>query len=292
MERPPWLKVVLAHGPVYERVRQVVRRYGLHTVCQSAICPNLGECWGSGTATIMILGDLCTRGCRFCAVTHGNPKGSVDLTEPERVAMAVSELGLSYVVLTSVCRDDLPDGGASIFAETVRAVKRSNPGIVVETLIPDFSGEREHIGKLVAAGPDVIGHNVETVRRLTPLVRDRRASYERSLEVLRTIKELSPQTVTKSSIMLGLGETEEEVVSTLMDLRGAGVDVVTLGQYLRPTDSPLYLPVAEYVTPEKFRELERVAYGLGFLFVAAGPFVRSSYRAAEAFVASKVRGVA
>ncbi|MCS6788301.1 MAG: lipoyl synthase, partial [Aigarchaeota archaeon] len=234
MERPPWLKVVLPHGPVYERVREVVRRHGLHTVCQSAICPNVGECWGSGTATFMILGDVCTRGCRFCAVTHGNPRGSVDLTEPERVAAAVSELGLSYVVITSVCRDDLPDGGASVFAETVRAVKRRNPGSLVEVLIPDFEGERRAIEEVVRAGPDVVGHNVETVRRLTPVVRDRRASYERSLAVLRTVKEVDPRMITKSSMMLGLGETDEEVVETLRDLRAVGVDVVTLGQYLRP----------------------------------------------------------
>ncbi|MCS7094339.1 MAG: lipoyl synthase [Thaumarchaeota archaeon] len=292
MERPPWLKVVLAHGPVYERVKEVIRRYRLHTVCQSAICPNLSECWGSGTATIMILGDLCTRGCRFCAVTHGNPHGKVDFTEPERVSMAVSELGLSYVVLTSVCRDDLPDGGAVIFAETVRAVKRCNPSVIVETLIPDFGGDRAAIAEVVEAGPDVVGHNVETVRRLTPIVRDRRASYDRSLDVLRTVKEVNPQTVTKSSVMLGLGETEGELLETLKDLREVGVDVVTLGQYLRPLNSPLYLPVAEYLSPQRFKELERIAYEFGFLYVAAGPFVRSSYRAVEAFVASKVRGVA
>ncbi|MEN3047629.1 MAG: lipoyl synthase [Candidatus Caldarchaeales archaeon] len=292
MERPPWLKVVLPHGPVYERVREVVRRHGLHTVCQSAVCPNLGECWGSGTATFMILGDVCTRGCRFCAVTHGNPRGAVDLVEPERVAAAVSELGLSYVVITSVCRDDLPDGGASAFAETVRAVKRRSPGVLVEVLIPDFGGERGAIEEVVRAGPDVVGHNVETVRRLTPVVRDRRASYERSLDVLRTVKEVDPRRITKSSIMLGLGETDDEVIETLRDLRAAGVDVVTMGQYLRPLDSPLYLPVVEYVRPERFRELEEAAYRMGFLYVASGPLVRSSYRAAEAFVASLVRGVA
>ncbi|MDJ0274471.1 MAG: lipoyl synthase [Aigarchaeota archaeon] len=289
LAKPPWLKVRLPVGPTYERVRDVVRRYRLHTVCQSALCPNVGECWGSGTATFMILGDLCTRGCRFCAVTHGNPKGVIDHDEPERVAGAVAELGLSYVVITSVCRDDLPDGGASVFAETVRAIKRADPSILVETLIPDFGGDPEALELVVRSGPDVIGHNVETVRRLTPLVRDRRASFDRSLWVLRTVKELRPEVLTKSSLMLGLGETDEEVLEALRELRSVGVDIVTMGQYLRPLDSPLYLPVVEYVTPERFSRLERMAYGLGFLYVASGPLVRSSYLAGEAYVRALLR---
>ncbi|MDT7859589.1 MAG: lipoyl synthase [Candidatus Calditenuis sp.] len=288
-QRPPWLKVRLPVGPTYERVREVVRRYRLHTVCQSALCPNIGECWGSGTATFMILGDVCTRGCRFCAVTHGNPRGLVDLTEPERVAEAVAELGLTYVVLTSVCRDDLPDGGASVFAETVRAIKRLDPSILVETLIPDFGGDPEAVAEVVRAGPDVVGHNVETVRRLTPLVRDRRASFDRSLRVLRTVKEIRKDVLTKSSLMLGLGETDEEVVSALKELRSVGVDIVTMGQYLRPLDAPMYLPVVEYVTPERFGRLEEAAYQLGFLYVASGPLVRSSYLAGEAYVRAVLR---
>jgi len=287
--RPPWLKVRLPVGPTYERVREVMRRYRLHTVCQSALCPNIGECWGSGTATFMILGDVCTRGCRFCAVTHGNPRGVVDLTEPERVAEAVAELGLTYVVLTSVCRDDLPDGGASVFAETVRAIKRLDPSILVETLIPDFGGDPEAVAEVVRAGPDVVGHNVETVRRLTPLVRDRRASFDRSLRVLRTVKEIRKDVLTKSSLMLGLGETDEEVVSALEELRSVGVDIVTMGQYLRPLDAPMYLPVVEYVTPERFRRLEEAAYRIGFLYVASGPLVRSSYLAGEAYVRAVLR---
>lgn len=254
---------------------------GLHTVCEGARCPNVHECWGSGTATVMLLGEVCTRNCRFCAVAKGRPEPP-DPEEPEKVAQAVAAWGLDYVVLTSVSRDDLPDGGAAHFAKTVEALKRRKPGVLVELLIPDFQGKMESLKRVVEAGPDVVGHNLETVERLTPLVRDRRAGYRRSLEVLAEIKRLEPSIYTKSSIMLGLGETEEEVLQTMRDLREAGVDFLTLGQYLQPTLR--HLEVQEYITPEKFDSYRQLGEELGFLAVASGPLVRSSYRAGELFL--------
>ena len=267
-------------SPALGRIRTVLRENRLSTVCEEARCPNLPACWGQGTATFMILGEICTRACRFCAVKHGKPSPP-DPEEPERLASAAKALGLRYVVLTSVDRDDLPDGGASHFASCIRALKKAAPNLRVEVLIPDFSGQREALEKVVEAGPDVVGHNLETVRRLTPRVRDRRAGYELSLFVLRTLKELSPKIFTKSSLLLGLGETEEEVEEALRDLREAGVDIVVLGQYLRPTSREL--PVARYVPPEEFEAWRKRALSLGFRAVLSGPLVRTSFRASEVY---------
>ncbi len=288
LKKPDWLKIRPPGGERYRRVKANLRAHGLHTVCEEARCPNLHECWGGGTATIMLLGGVCTRGCRFCAVTSGHPQGWVDPLEPWKVARVLSEWNLDYVVLTSVARDDLPDGGASHFAQTVRTVKQKVPHMLIELLIPDFRGDREALRKVVEAKPDVIGHNVETVERLTPKVRDRRARYEQSLRVLETIKELDPTRYTKSSLMLGLGETEEEVLQTMRDLRSVGVDFLTLGQYLRPTRK--HLPVVRYLPPEEFERYRRLGEELGFRYVAAGPLVRSSYRAGEFFIKSLIRG--
>jgi len=286
--KPEWLKVRPPGGESFSHLKAVLGDFGLHTVCEEAHCPNVAECWGGGTATIMLLGDTCTRGCRFCAVTSGNPRGIVDPFEPAKVAQAVADLGLTYVVLTSVDRDDLPDGGAAHFAQTVRAIKATDPTILVETLVPDFQGDPEAIRTALGGGQDVFDHNVETVRRLQATVRDPRANYEQSLFVLRTAKELRPDVVTKSSIMLGLGETREEVLETMHDLRALGVDIVTLGQYLRP--SAWHLAVNEYIAPESFEWYRRQAEEMGFLYVAAGPLVRSSYRAGEFFLESRLRG--
>jgi lipoic acid synthetase len=285
--KPEWLKVRPPGGANFSHLKSLLHGLDLHTVCEEAHCPNVGECWGGGTATIMLLGDTCTRGCRFCAVTSGNPRGMVDPLEPEKVARAVAELDLSYVVLTSVDRDDLPDGGAAHFAETVRAIKAADPKILVETLVPDFQGDPEAIRTVLGGGQEVFDHNVETVRRLQAVARDRRANYEQSLFVLRHAKSVRPDVYTKSSIMLGLGETEDEVLETLQDLRGAGVDIVTLGQYLRP--SAWHLAVSQYVAPETFDAYRRQAEAMGFLYVAAGPLVRSSYRAGEFFLESVLR---
>ncbi len=280
MVKPDWLRVEVEPSPALGRIRTVLEDNRLSTVCQEARCPNLPTCWGKGTATFMILGEICTRACRFCAVKHGKPLPP-DSEEPERLASAAKTLDLRYVVLTSVDRDDLPDGGASHFAACIRALKEAVPGIRVEALIPDFLGDRKALAKVVEAGPDVVGHNLETVRRLTPTVRDRRAAYELSLSVLRTLKELSPKLFTKSSLLLGLGETEEEVEGALWDLREAGVDIVVLGQYLRPTSREL--PVARYVPPEEFETWQKRALSLGFRAVLSGPLVRTSFRAAEVY---------
>lgn len=281
MAKPAWLRVEVGVEQAFVgEVRRILREEGLSTVCEGARCPNLPRCWGSHTATFMILGDICTRSCRFCAVSHGRPLPP-DPTEPIRLAQAVKKLGLRYVVLTSVDRDDLPDGGAGHFAACVRAVKEKVPEAKVEALIPDFSGDREALRNVVEAGPDVVGHNLETVRRLTPLVRDRRAGYDLSLRVLRTLKELNPRIFTKSSLLLGLGEEEAEVEEALWDLRRAGVDIVVLGQYLRP--SARQLPVARYISPREFSAWERRAKDMGFRAVLSGPLVRTSFRAAEVY---------
>ena len=285
--KPEWLKIRPPSGEQYKHIRKSLRGHGLHTVCEEAKCPNLAECWGGGTATVMLMGDVCTRGCRFCAVTSGHPRGHLDPLEPWKVARVLGEWKLDYVVLTSVARDDLPDGGAGHFAQTVRAIKEQHPHMLVEVLIPDFRGDLDALKKVVEAKPDVIGHNVETVERLTPQVRDRRASYRQSLSVLADVKRMDPACYTKSSLMVGLGETEEEVVQTMRDLRAVGVDFLTIGQYLRPTKK--HLPVREYVTPEQFERYKRIGEELGFLYVAAGPLVRSSYRAGEFFIASVIR---
>jgi lipoyl synthase len=286
--KPSWLKVRAPGGENYRRLKQTLRGLDLYTVCEEARCPNVGECWASGTATVMILGHTCTRGCRFCAVTTGNPRGAVDPREPEHVARAIAQLQLRYVVLTMVDRDDLLDGGAEHVAETVRALKRRQLGLLVETLVGDFAGRSAPLQTVQDSGPDVFAHNIEVTRALTPQIRDQRCSYDRSLEVLSTAKRLAPERLTKSSIMVGIGETDEEVEQTLRDLREVGVDIVTLGQYLSP--STRHARVARYVPPETFAEYERFGLSLGFQFVASGPLVRSSYHAAEAFVATRAAG--
>lgn len=282
--KPEWFRVRLPSGENYETVRGILKSRQLTTVCEEAHCPNIAECWGGGTATIMLMGDTCTRGCRFCAVTTGNPHKILDEYEPVKVGEAIRELGLKYVVLTSVCRDDLPDGGAAHFARTVREIRRRQPDIIVEVLMPDFRGELDAIQTIVESQPQVVGHNIETVERLSPSVRDWRATYRQTLAVLRMVKQLDSTRFTKSSIMLGLGEFDEEVKHTMHDLRDVGVDILTLGQYLQPTRTWRHLPVIEFVRPEKFEEWRRVGEDMGFLYVASGPLVRSSYRAGEFFI--------
>ena len=272
--KPKWLRVKLPTGNSYRNVRKLVDNYGLHTICQSGNCPNMGECWGEGTATFMILGNVCTRSCGFCSVKTGRPD-TVDWDEPERVARSVKLMGVKHCVITSVDRDDLRDGGSILWKETVQAVRRMSPGTTMETLIPDFKGEKVNIDRIVEAAPEIVSHNMETVRRLTRKVRIQ-AQYDRSLEVLSYLKEAGlPRT--KSGIMLGLGEKREEVIESLSDLRKANVDIVTLGQYLQPT--PKHLPVQEFVTPEQFEEYKEIGLEMGFRYVESGPLVRSSYHA-------------
>lgn len=286
LEKPDWLRLNVGRDDAQvQELRGLLSRLDLSTVCQAARCPNLPDCWGRGTATFMILRDICTRACRFCAVRHGRP-GPVNEWEPELLAQAVGELGLRYVVLTSVDRDDLPDGGAGHFARCIRAIRRASPSVKIEVLIPDFSGDRAALQTVVEAGPDVVGHNLETVRRLTPLVRDPRAGYDLSLSVLRAIKEISPEMVTKSSLLLGFGEEEGEIGQALADLRAAGVDILVVGQYLRPSSREL--PVVRYWRPEEFEAWAGLARELGFPVVLAGPLVRTSFRAAESY--AQLRG--
>jgi lipoic acid synthetase len=276
-----WLRVRAPAGENYTKVKQSLRSLNLHTVCEEARCPNISECWGTGTATIMIMGDICSRRCKFCAINSGKPV-LLDAGEPERVAKAIREWRLRYIVITSVCRDDLEDGGAEHIAKTIKAIKLLCPTIIVESLIPDFRGDDNSIKKIVKSEPEVISHNIETVRRLTPKVRDARASYEQSLLVLKKIKNINSLIYTKSSIMLGLGESEEEVIRTIKNLRSVGVSILTIGQYLQPT--PKHLPVIEFIAPEKFNWFREIAERMGFVYVASGPLVRSSYRAAEFFL--------
>ena len=285
--KPPWLKVKAPGGERYANLKQTLRKLDLYTVCEEARCPNVGECWSAGTATIMLLGHTCTRGCRFCAVTTGNPRGAYDPREPEHVARAIAGLDLNYVVLTMVDRDDLIDGGASQVASTVRALRARCPSLLVETLVGDFRGRMSDVDVVLESRPDVFAHNVEVVRRITKRIRDQRCEYDLTLGVLRHAKERAPERFVKSSIMVGIGETNDEVLETLRDLRAAGVDIVTLGQYLRPT--PKHAEVARYVTPEEFRSYEQYAQEIGFAFVASGPLVRSSYHAAEGFVGARLR---
>ena len=285
--KPEWLKMRLPSGEKYHQIKKLVQSLGLSTVCQQARCPNMGECWSGGTATLMLMGDVCTRGCRFCHVKTGNPKGLLDEKEPEKVAFTVARLNLSYIVLTSVDRDDLPDEGAGHFAKTISFIKKKSPSLLVEVLTPDFKGKTECIEKILFSKPDVFAHNVETVKRLTPFVRDPRAGYTQSLKVLDWVKKQVPSIYTKTSLMLGLGETDKEILQTLKDLRAIACDVVTFGQYLRP--SRRHLPVQEYVKPEKFQEWKEVADNLGFLYAASGPMVRSSYRAGEFFMQSLIK---
>ena len=284
-KKPEWLRIRLPSGKNYVNIRQTVASLRLHTVCEEARCPNIGECWGGGTATIMIMGDVCTRGCRFCSVGSGRPL-YLDPDEPERVAKAIKEWGLRYVVITSVCRDDLQDGGANHIAKTIKAVKVQCPQTIIEPLIPDFHSNRHALENVANAGPEVISHNIETVARLSPLIRDARATYEQSLRVLKMIKDIDYKIYTKSSIMLGLGEMEEEVMEAAEDLRSAGVDIVSIGQYLQPTSRNL--PVKEYIAPEKFDSYKKSIEKMGFAYVVAGPFVRSSYKAGEFFIKNLV----
>jgi lipoic acid synthetase len=281
IRKPAWLKVSLPAGDDYERVKTKVAALSLHTVCREAACPNLAECWGAGTATIMILGDTCTRGCRFCNVKTGNPRGQVDWLEPVRVADAVRDLGWKYLVLTAVDRDDLADGGALIFANTVRAIHERVPGARVEILSGDYRGDLRALDIVMDAGPDVFAHNLETVRRLQSTVRDKRAGYEQSLKVLLHAKSRAPERYTKTSLMIGLGETDAEVEAAMDDARAVGVDIFTLGQYLQP--SKKHLPVKEFVTPEKFAGLGELAKSKGFHQVVSSPLSRSSYHAEQAF---------
>jgi lipoyl synthase len=280
LRKPEWIRLKAPSGQNYTDVKQTLRSLELHTVCEEARCPNLSECWGMRTATIMIMGKTCSRGCRFCSVNSGKP-GLLDFQEPENVALAIKEWQLRYVVLTSVCRDDLEDGGANHIAKTIRAIYDKCPKIIVEALIPDFGGNEESVDKVVRASPKVISHNIETVARLSPSVRDFRASYDQSLMVLQKIRNLNPTIYTKTSLMLGLGETEQEVIKTMKDLRSKGVSIITMGQYLQPGSR--HLPVVQYVTPERFDWFAKVARQIGFSYVASGPMVRSSYKAGEFF---------
>lgn len=272
--KPKWLRVKLPTGQNYKRVRKLVENYDLHTICESGNCPNMGECWGEGTATFMILGNICTRSCGFCSVATGRPE-TVDWDEPERVGRSVRLMKVKHCVITSVDRDDLRDGGSILWKETVQAVRRMSPGTTMETLIPDFKAEWHNIDRIIEAAPEIVSHNMETVRRLTRKVRIQ-AQYDRSLSVLKYLKDQGlPRT--KSGIMLGLGEREEEVIQSLKDLREAQVDIVTLGQYLQPT--PKHLPVQEFVTPEQFEKYKEIGLDMGFRYVESGPLVRSSYHA-------------
>jgi len=274
VKKPEWLRVKLPTGKKHKELRGLVDKYKLNTICQSGSCPNMGECWGEGTATFMILGNVCTRSCGFCGVKTGRPE-QVDWAEPEKVARSIKLMQIKHAVLTSVDRDDIKDMGSIIWAETIRAVRRISPGTTMETLIPDFQGIEKHIDRIIEAAPEVLSHNMETVRRLTREVRIQ-AKYDRSLEVLRYAKEAG-QRRTKTGIMLGLGETEDEVFETIQDVANANVDVITIGQYLQPTKQ--HLPLKEFITPEQFKKYEDFARGLGFRHVESGPLVRSSYHA-------------
>ena len=273
IKKPKWLRVKLPIGEDYKRVRKLVDEHKLHTICESGSCPNMGECWGEGTATFMILGNICTRSCGFCAVKTGKPD-EADEFEPGRVAQSVKTMGVKHAVITSVDRDDLSDGGANIWAQTVRAIRKQSPGTTLETLIPDFAGKWDNLQIIIDVAPEIVSHNLETVRRLTKEVRIQ-AKYDRSLEVLFRLKKGGMRT--KSGVMLGLGETEEEVIETMEDLRSVDVDILTLGQYLQPT--PKHLPVADFITPEKFLEYKEIGMQMGFKYIESGPLVRSSYRA-------------
>lgn len=286
MRKPSWLKVNLPSGERAQVVGRTKTQRHLFTVCEEAKCPNQQECWSSGTATFMLMGDVCTRGCRFCAVTSGKPE-PLDSEEPQKLAEAVGLLGLHYVVLTSVDRDDLPDGGAAHLVRCVRSIKDIDPEILVEVLMPDFKGSRDSLELMVNSQAEVLAHNLETVERLTPKVRDPRASYKQSLEVLRLIKELDPGRYTKSSLMVGVGETHDELRHSFQDLREVGCDFLTIGQYLRPTRK--HMPVERYVHPDMFETLRLEALEFGFAYVASGPLVRSSYKAGELYIENVVR---
>ena len=272
-KKPSWLKVKLPIGESYKKVRNLVSEHKLHTICESGNCPNMGECWGAGTATFMILGNVCTRSCDFCAVSTGKPE-EVDVFEPARVANSVKLMNVKHAVITSVDRDDLQDGGADMWVKTVSAIRRKSPDTTLETLIPDFAGKWENLQRIIEVAPEIVSHNIETVRRLTKKIRIQ-AKYNRSLELLLRLKKGGMKT--KSGLMLGLGETEEEVIETMQDLRSVEVDILTLGQYLQPT--PKHAEVKDFITPEKFDEYQKLGIEMGFRFVESGPLVRSSYHA-------------
>lgn len=273
INKPKWLRVKLPTGENYKKVRSLVDEHKLHTICESGNCPNMGECWGEGTATFMILGNICTRSCGFCAVKTGRPE-NVDEFEPGKVAHSVKTMGVKHAVITSVDRDDLKDGGSGIWVQTIKAIRHQSPGTTMETLIPDFAGKWENLQNIIDAAPEIVSHNLETVRRLTKEVRIQ-AKYDRSLEVLFRLKKGGMKT--KSGIMLGLGETHEEIIETMEDLNSVNVDILTLGQYLQPTSK--HLPIHEFVTPERFAEYKEIGLKMGFKYVESGPLVRSSYRA-------------
>jgi lipoic acid synthetase len=279
--KPPWLRVKLGGGDKYKSVKQTVQTHHLATVCEESHCPNIGECWSHGTATIMLMGSVCTRACKFCAVDTGNPKGWLDPNEPANAARSVQLMNLRYVVITSVDRDDLSDGGAQHYADCVRAIKTVNPNTAVEALTPDFNGCQSDVATVVNSGLQVFAQNVETVERLTHIVRDIRAGYAQTLEVLAYAKSINPAVLTKSSLMVGIGETDEEIVEAMTDLRAHNVDIVTLGQYLRPTAN--HLPIDRWVPPEQFAQYREQGLAMGFTEVASGPLVRSSYRADRVF---------
>ena len=287
IKRPQWLKVKAPTKASYFEIQDTLKSLDLVTVCQEARCPNMEQCWcgDAPTATFMLMGDTCTRNCLFCSVKTGNPHGVLDREEPFKVGMAISKMKLDYVVLTSVDRDDLEDLGSGHFADTVSVIKRENPKMIVEALTPDFGGREDLIFKFLRSGVDVFAHNMETVERLTPSVRDRRATYKTSLKTLETGKKFSPAPFTKTSLMLGVGETKEEVVQTLHDLRDVGCDIVTFGQYLSPTARhKKFLPVKEYIHPDQFDEYQKIAEEMGFVYAASGPLVRSSFKAGEFFI--------
>ena len=283
LTKPQWLKIKLKVNDEFSNIKSTLQKQNLHTVCESAHCPNISECWNGGTATFMLMGDICTRGCRFCAVKTGNPMKELDADEPKKLAQALKEIKLfDYVVLTSVNRDDLQDGGSSHFANCIKEIKKEYPGIIVEVLIPDFNGKVEDLKKIIGAKPEVIAHNIETVERLQKSIRDVRANYKQSLAVLENVKKLNPGIYTKSSLMVGLGEKDEEMLQSMKDLRAIDVDILTIGQYLRPTN--WHVSVTSFVSPEKFEYYRQKGLELGFLYVASGPFVRSSYKAGELFM--------
>lgn len=284
--KPEWLKIRPPAGENYKRIKALLKDLNLNTVCEEAHCPNVHECWAGGTATFMLMGDTCTRGCRFCAVKTGNPQGVLDELEPIKISDSIKNLQLEYIVLTSVDRDDLPDGGSGHFAQTILEIKKRDSKVIVEVLIPDFKGDTSALEKIIKAKPEVIAQNIETVERLTLKVRDKRAGYKQTLDLLAKVKEIDNSILTKSSIMLGLGETEEEIFTTMKDLRKVDTDILTLGQYLRP--SKKHLPVIDYITPEKFLFYEEEGMKLGFKYIASGPLVRSSYKAGEYFVKNNI----
>lgn len=289
-KKPPWLKVPFPGGDRYSWIKSRSTRLNLSTVCEEANCPNIGECWNGGTATFMLMGDTCTRGCRFCAVKSSKYPPALDADEPSKLAGTIKKMNLNYVVLTTVNRDDLPDQGASHIARCIKATQRTSPRLLIEMLMPDFRGEKELVQQIIDASPAVLAHNLETVRRLTPEVRDYRADYDQSLEVLRYLKTNCPEGYTKSSLMLGLGESRREILQAMDDMRDAGVDFLTIGQYLQPTRK--HLKVLKFLHPDEFNELGQIGDKMGFDYVASGPLVRSSYKAAEFYIERKIRGTA